>query len=224
MGSSQSQDSAKRARLDDEVARQLDGPLAGASICLLGASDAGARVRALGGAVAEKVEDSTHVVVRTGIGMDVDKIDPSVRTSLLLAQACSVAVVEASWIDDVARLPAEAHWSDAAVDAHIPPVLALLDEDGRAEQRRARLQRGRSRRHDTTGELATSLDETWAFLTKEKPHEAESAELRRAIEMSLLDSALTLRLATAGEARGPAAQTPEQVLPGTSPVRLRRGL
>ena len=37
------------------------------------------------------------------------------------------------------------------------------------------------------------LDETLAYLTREQPEEVEAGELRRAIELSMLDCAITLR-------------------------------
>ncbi len=57
-----------------------------------------------------------------------------------------------------------------------------------------------------------SLDETRAFLRREHPEEVEAGELRRAIELSLLDSALMLRMSTGRHGGDQDQETPERVL------------
>eukprot|EP00928_Gymnodinium_smaydae_P043979 TRINITY_DN29374_c0_g1_i1.p1 TRINITY_DN29374_c0_g1~~TRINITY_DN29374_c0_g1_i1.p1 ORF type:complete len:495 (-),score=118.10 TRINITY_DN29374_c0_g1_i1:11-1495(-) len=204
------------------------GAASGARICVLSASGVRsdefeefvARVVSLGGSVADCVEDATHCcLVAAGAGrlLDATCVSAELRAQLLRARRCMVPVLEVGWLDAVAALRPPQHWSELPLEAHVPPVMALLEDDERDVGRQERQKRQRTRRTETAPALSRSLDETWSYLTREQPEEVEGHELRRALELSLLDCAVALRR-TVGSgsgsghtARAP-ARRPEEVL------------
>eukprot|EP00966_Prymnesium_polylepis_P094543 2188447-Prymnesium_polylepis.1 len=190
------------------------GPLSGAVLCVLAGDDASKQVLALGGTIVKRVEDATHCIVSSKLAASID-LTKSQRSKLLMASRCSVPVLQARWLDCVAQLSAEQHWSsDVPLEEFAPPFMAALVKEGQRleHERRARLNRQRKRRRNNASQIAGSLDESWAYLMREQPEEVEEHELRRAIELSLLDSAVTLRRDFAPTAMPTTARTPEQVL------------
>ena len=164
------------------VQRPEQAPLAGASLFMLGCSEEHVGiVDALGGRRCSSLADATHCLVRPGLGL---RAEADVLDALQAAKQASVPVVEAHWLQRIAGLSGEEHWSDVPIDSFVPPIMAEVG--GRT---------GRTPRATTQG-LSSSLDETWAFLMREHPEDIEEDELRRAIELSLLDCAITLRRST----------------------------
>mmetsp|Transcript_5471 Transcript_5471/g.13396 ORF Transcript_5471/g.13396 Transcript_5471/m.13396 type:complete len:620 (-) Transcript_5471:102-1961(-) len=191
------------------------GKLTGANICCLSADGSAKRVEALGGTVVKRVEDATHCMISGKLKSSKDMLAPAVRKKLLLACKCHVPVVGPQWLDQIAKLPADKHWSEAPLEAFTPAVMAEVEKESKRMQveQQARLMRQRKRRRNNVSEIANSLDESWAFLMREQPAEVEGNELRRAIELSLLDTAVTLRQAMApGSIPTVSSRTPEQVL------------
>ena len=188
------------------------GKLTGASLCVLSSDEATRQAAALGGTIVRRVEDATHCIVSNKLGTSAE-MSRAMRSKLLLAVKCNVPVLHTAWLEAVAQITSEQHWSDVPLELFTPPTMAtLVHESKQVEQeRRARLNRQRTRRRNNTSQIASSLDESWAHLMKEQPAEVEEHELRRAIEMSLLDSAVTLRRDVALGPPKP-SNTPEQVL------------
>jgi hypothetical protein len=160
-------------------------------------------VLALGGRDATSLEDATHVLVPTGLGLG---ISPATRRVLRRAKELSVPVVEATWLELMAGLKADEHWSELPLDSHVPPVMALATglQQGASSVRGARAPKPAAAAAAVDlDEISLSLDETWSYLRRQQPEEVEAGELARAMELSLLDHAVTLRSKALGDAAPP---------------------
>jgi len=65
----------------------------------------------LGGTIAT-IEASTHCVISSGLDELAFQRDPSLRQYLRRCQAAGLVVVETTWIEEVAKLPAGWSWTD----------------------------------------------------------------------------------------------------------------
>lgn len=161
-------------------------------------------VTALGGTEAVTLEEATHCLVPSGLGL---RVSPATRRVLRRAKELNVAVVEATWLEIVAGLAATEHWSEMSLDSHVPPIMAVVNgdfrasgcsrSDGRASQQISMSEVSAS--EISLSEISFSLDETWAYMRRGEPEEVEAGELRRAMELSLLDCAVSLRSRLHGE-------------------------
>ena len=202
------------------------GALAGVSVHvpMQVTQDVLSQIKTLGGEIARTLESASHVVVPCGLS-EVD-----LRTYPRLAQALqrcrelgTPIAVETTWIEEVAR---HATWHVVLQDAHVPPLLALLEPEdekrdvrggssggggGVAAASDVRIQmppheatrRGTppsahmsasASAHVARPQLASSLAETYSFLREKAPEQLEDEQLAKAIENSLLDFALQLRV------------------------------
>ena len=84
-------------------------------------------VTALGGTEAVTLEEATHCLVPSGLGLGVS---PATRRVLRRAKELNVAVVEATWLQIVAGLAAAEHWSEVSLDSHVPPIMAVVQVSG----------------------------------------------------------------------------------------------
>lgn len=176
-------------------------------------------VAALGGTEAVTLEEATHCLVPSGLGLGVS---PATRRVLRQAKEKSIPVVESTWLQIVAGLSAAEHWSEVSLDSHVPPVMAVVHGDFRASDcRRADGRRSQpvslselsaseiseiAASEISLSEISFSLDETWAYMRRGQPEEVEAGELRRAMELSLLDRAVSLRSAVHGQGASSSAQ------------------
>ena len=85
-------------------------------------------VTALGGTEAVTLEEATHCLVPSGLGLGVS---PATRRVLRRAKERNVAVVEATWLQIVAGLAAAEHWSEVSLDSHVPPIMAVVQASGK---------------------------------------------------------------------------------------------
>ena len=176
-------------------------PLAGASVLVLAGPSLTPTVvqtvEALGGTIAHAPDSCTHCLVSQGLRTA--DLDQSSRALLGSCVAGQLPVVEVSWLEEVATLPPGGSWEQVLLESHAAPVVAELLVSQRLDSEA--ISRG----------IGSSLSETWAYLVREAPEDAEESVLRRAIERSLLDRALTLHTARAGAAPSRDAR-PEAVL------------
>eukprot|EP00908_Phaeocystis_cordata_P007702 Transcript_18355.p2 GENE.Transcript_18355~~Transcript_18355.p2 ORF type:complete len:430 (+),score=206.08 Transcript_18355:680-1969(+) len=106
----------------------------------------------------------------------------------------------------MAGLKADEHWSELPLDSHVPPVMALATglQQGASSVRGARAPKPAAAAAAVDlDEISLSLDETWSYLRRQQPEEVEAGELARAMELSLLDHAVTLRSKALGDAAPP---------------------
>ena len=105
----------------------------------------------------------------------------------------------------------------------VPPIMVEVVETPPSRVVETPSRRGR---RDKAEGLGASLDETWAYLVREQPEAVEEGELRRAIELSLLDCAVTLRrtATTPHDAHEEALESSRRLLDvavDASPAQLR---
>ncbi|KAL1524061.1 hypothetical protein AB1Y20_018972 [Prymnesium parvum] len=187
----------------------------------------------LGGTVVEHPDLATHCLVRAGLSA----ADLAEHRALLeICKALNVAVVEPSWLEaaaNMARTQRDANWNAVVIDSYVSPIMAELSQQLAAEGAGAPSSRGAGAARvaerpaapawrpagpthsDATHSHAaapfmSSLKETRSFICREQPEVVEERELRRAIELSMLDCAITLR--KAAEEPGDADEPPEEVL------------
>ena len=156
-------------------------PLAGATVFVLRYQSTTMSliqtVAALGGKEAVSLEEATHCIVPSGLGL---RASPATRRVLRRAKELSVAVVEATWLEIVAGLATTEHWSEMPLDSHVPPIMAVLHGDFRASD--CRRSDGRASQEVSTAEaseislseISVSLDETWAYMRRGQPEEVEA--------------------------------------------------
>ena len=146
-------------------------------------------VAALGGTEAVTLEEATHCLVPSGLGLGVS---PATRRVLRKAKEKSIPVVESTWLQIVAGLSAAEHWSEVSLDSHVPPIMAVVHGDFRASE--CRRSDGRRSQPVSISELSASeiseiaaseislseisfsLDETWAYMRRGKPEEVEALQ------------------------------------------------
>lgn len=173
-------------------------PLEGANIFVIDEADEScgvdvvkATVAALGGRLCGRLEDATHAMwVFSSGSSGQDEQHSTMRPpqgkaleSLSRCQVLNVPVVEPSWLERMSGLSPEEHWSEVDVGSHVPAVVADVAAP--------RIERQSTRRDDSIS-LDKSLAETWQFMMRENPQGVEEEELRRALELSLLDCALVV--------------------------------
>ena len=175
------------------------------------ASSVHGTIRRLGGKIVP-IEGATHCIVRSGLLVSDLKSSATLRRALRHAQLQGICVVEQSWLAEVAKLHGGADWAAVAVEPHVPPVMALLDDAEPAGGEDAASSSGQesSRRDAGRPSLKKSLSETWQFLRRTHPEQVEEDLLAKAIERSLLDFALQLRHVGRGEP--PPTEDPYEVL------------
>ena len=146
-------------------------------------------VAALGGTEAVTLEEATHCLVPSGLGLGVS---PATRRVLRQAKEKSIPVVESTWLQIVAGLSAAEHWSEVSLDSHVPPIMAVVHGDFRASE--CRRSDGRRSQpvsiHELSAseiseiaaseislsEISFSLDETWAYMRRGQPEEVEALQ------------------------------------------------
>jgi hypothetical protein len=125
-------------------------------------------------------------------------------------QAYSIPVVATSWLEQISGLQVFEHWSEVDVRLHVPAIEVHSDdatasglEDWTAEEAvcchalPARF--NVDQRRDDASSLGASISETYALLTDEKPDRMEQEALDRAMELSMLDWALVVRVENRNE-------------------------
>lgn len=188
----------------------MSDPLSGASIFIivqddLDEADAGgksnggevvkATVAALGGRLCSTLEDATHAIWVSSTSRDGGSPTGRAREMLTSCQSLNIPVVEPSWLERSSGLLPDEHWSEVDVGSHVPAVVADLPprgEDRLPSVAWTRPQQQAMRRRDATAALDRSLADTWRYLFRENPEVVEEDQLRRALELSMLDWALVV--------------------------------
>ena len=176
-------------------------------------------IKRLGGRLAT-LDSATHCIVKGGMKVVDLKYSAETRQAMRHCQSMGIAVVEPSWLAAVAALPDGKDAFTVDVDPHVPPVMALLDDedemrdeieiDRKAKARGVGAGSETARRASDRVGINTSLSETMSFLKKTNPEQVEEDQLQKAIERSLLDFALQLRHVGRGEP--PPTEDPYAVL------------
>lgn len=189
------------------IAGMLNGPgkLAGARIYVVASDETEgveilkAMIVSLGGAITLSMRDATHAIAVVDAE---NKTTATQRDELACCEALDVAIVDNSWLDRVSGLKGSDHWSTIQElrgqkkknELHkrrrpVPPATPPPPPPPPAAGKPS----SNGRRRDTTATLRASIMETWSFLSREHPDVVEEEELRRAIELSMLDCALMVR-------------------------------
>lgn len=161
-------------------------------------------LRAFGGQHVSDVDTATHVIVPDDLAPHLQRH----RSDLEMSLAMGKPVVGVSWLEDVVSAAGSSPWDQHIVDSHVPVALADLGVAPTA----------------VPPPFVGSLQETWGFLVREHPEDVEAGQMRRAIEQSLLDSAITLRKDRRGESQNVRQEAPEKVLgvaKGAKPEEVR---
>jgi hypothetical protein len=184
-------------------------PLSGASIFVLANENASKEgeavceaIQAFGGTCVENVREATHVLwVSTNTQKE---LSSTTRDTLHECQAYSIPVVGTSWLEQISGLAVYEHWSEVDVGLHVPAIEVHRDdatasnlENWRMEEAGWNVLPARfniDQRRDEASSLGASISETYALLTDEKPDRMEQEALDRAMELSMLDWALVVRL------------------------------
>lgn len=87
------------------------------------------QIRYLGGRIVGSIDGATFCIVPCGLRESDLVADYVLAGELKKCRATGIAVVEASWLDEIAQSLAPGEdWTRVSVDPHIPMVMALLDE------------------------------------------------------------------------------------------------
>jgi hypothetical protein len=122
----------------------------------------------LGGSLATTLQDATHA-----LWVESHEEDYTQNIECSLAKSLSIPIVDANrWLGRISNLQRHEHWSEINCDEYTPQV----------------------RKRDMF--LAESLSQTLKILSMEDPDFAEANALKRAMELSMLDSALVIRSAS----------------------------
>ena len=157
------------------------------------------------------------------------------QSKIVECQSCDVPIVDRSWLERISGLRAGEHWSQIELDPFVPPIVALIDQSdqgqpssggvgggifqrmssfGSSVRRRKRDRQpprtsssngGGGSKRDAHSRLSQSLSQTAAYLSRENPEQMEQDEIRRAMELSMLDVALVLRRGDTRTAGGTAS-------------------
>jgi len=149
-------------------------------------------LRAFGGKHVTDIDDATHVIVPDNLSPHLQRL----RSDLEVSLAMGKPVVGVSWLEDVVTATGSSPLDQNLIDSHVPAALADLGVAPAA----------------LPPPFVGSLQETWGFLVREHPEDVEAGHMRRAIEQSLLDSAITLRKDRRGESQNSRQEAPEKVL------------
>uniref|UniRef100_A0A7S3JZX2 J domain-containing protein n=1 Tax=Aureoumbra lagunensis TaxID=44058 RepID=A0A7S3JZX2_9STRA len=146
-----------------------------------------AKVVSLGGQVTKNLQEATHAVLVSG---DTSSSTEMVDTAAC-AQALDVPIVSNLWLNRMASLEPEKHWSEIDVSEFCS-----------------------NSRQETTNsiQLRDSITETWQYLRRESPDALEEDEIRRAIELSMLDCALCVRPRNTQSMHHKLQKTPQEIL------------
>ena len=187
-------------------------PLSGAIIWILGSEKASEKEQhaelvefcvALGGRVVSSVSRAEIVLLPSASTASSSSLSNEQTRILRECKQRDIPIVETSWLERVSGLEENEHWSEINLDSHVPPMVALLDEQEENEEAEddevqvlgtrmveSVANRWHAFRRDAQSRLGRSISETLAHLVHENPDEMEEEAIRRAIELSMLDCAL----------------------------------
>jgi len=149
-------------------------------------------LRAFGGQHVSDINEATHIIVPDDLAPHLQRHRSDLETGLAMGKP----VVGVSWLEDVVTAAGSSPWDQHLVNSHVPVALADL---GIAPT-------------DVPPPFVGSLQETWGFLVREHPEDVEAGQMQRAIEQSLLDSAIMLRKDRRGDSQKERQEAPEKVL------------
>jgi hypothetical protein len=170
-------------------------------------SELAAFVFALGGSIAYTLQETkqndaiTHTLWAC-TAQSPFELSSELKLILIECSRRNIPVVESSWLERISGLSEGEHWSRVNVGSHVPAIVAMLDDNNNNNNDQAAF--GfvdavcepvdfTKWRRDAASRLGRSISETFSFLTKEQPDRMEEDAIQRAMELSMLDSALVYR-------------------------------
>lgn len=205
--------SSKASRIYKNISPEISTPLLdGAFVYLLVPNSTGGSasididmvtavaetIVALGGTIADRMEEATHTMLLCGsAGEDDDRedttppiLDDATHALISKSQGLNIPVVDKSWLQSVSGLAPDGddqhHWSRISVGAHQPRAL-------QRQSATSSVSSTANIRRDSSKNMGAALSQTYGLMTKDNPENMEEAYIQRAIELSMLDLALVFR-------------------------------